>query len=136
MADKVLLDTSIWIDYFQKSQSPVKIVVEGLLKNRQAVFTGVIALELIRGARSAKELAILSTLFTCIERINECDTTHLEAGNMGYQLARKGIIIGTVDLIIGQLALENNLSLYTQDRHFSMMISTFPLKIYNETAPC
>jgi len=130
MADDVLVDTSIWIDYFQLPQGAIFEQVTRLLKENRIVFTGVIASELIRGSHSEKELSVLETLFRSIRKVVERETTHLSAGKMGYRLARKGVNPGTVDLLISQIAIENNLFLYTHDHHFTMIAKHFPLKLY------
>ena len=130
MADDVLVDTSIWIDYFQLPQGAIFEQVTRLLKENRIVFTGVIASELIRGSHSEKELSVLETLFRSIRKVVERETTHLSAGKMGYRLARKGVNSGTVDLLISQIAIENNLFLYTHDHHFTMIAKHFPLKLY------
>jgi len=134
MSDKVLVDTSSWIDYFTVAQSPVRDTVSRLLRERLVVYTGIIALELIRGAKTSKEQATLDALFDSIERVDEQPTTHLKAGRMGARLARQGVTIGTVDLLIAQLAIENMVRLHTQDRHFRMIAEHVPLRLY-ENAP-
>lgn len=126
----VLVDTSVWIDYFQNHQESTLEQVTQLLKERRAIFTGIIALELLRGARSQKEISVLESLFRLIRKVSEQETTHRDAGKMGYDLSRKGITIGTVDILIGQLAIENGLSLYTHDHHFSIIANAFPLRLY------
>ncbi|MBI3359437.1 MAG: PIN domain-containing protein [Nitrospirae bacterium] len=132
MADNVLVDTSIWIDYFQIAQGVVFDQVTRLLKENRTVFTGIIASELIRGSHSEKELSVLKTLFRSIGKVDEMETTHSNAGRMGYKLARKGVNPGTIDLIISQIAIEHSLFLYTQDQHFTMIAKHFPLKLYRQ----
>lgn len=130
MKDKALIDTSVWIEYFQVPNTLLFEQVTQLLKEQRALFTGIIALELVRGARTEKELLVLEALFRSIKRVDETGTTHLEAGRIGYKLSKKGITIGTVNLLISQLAIENDLSLYTLDRHFQAIAGLFPLKLY------
>lgn len=48
----------------------------------------------------------------------ESEDAHKKAGLMGFELAKKGITLGTVDLLIAQLSLENNLTLFVMDQHF------------------
>jgi predicted nucleic acid-binding protein len=129
MSDDVLVDTSIWIAYFNSPQNPIRKEVTQLLREQRAVYTGIIATELIRGARSGKELSILETLFQSIKIISEQKSTHMEAGKIGYTMARNGFTLGTVDLLISQLAIENDLALYTQDQHFNAIAKYFPLKL-------
>lgn len=135
MGGNVLVDTSIWIDYFRAPKGVLFEAVTRLLKNQQAVFTGLIALELIRGAKSEKELSVLDDLFHLMPRIVERETTYNEAGKIGYRLARQGATLATVDLVIAQLAIENHLALYTRDRHFTRIAHSFPLALFPATCP-
>lgn len=132
MGGSVLIDTSIWIEYFNRARSPLHDEVARLLRDRAARYTGIIALELIRGVRTEKEKSTLDALFQSIDRITEGGSTHVEAGRMGNRLARKGFTLGTVDLLIGQLAIENDVQLFTRDQHFATLAKHEPLRLYGE----
>ncbi|MBW2039883.1 MAG: PIN domain-containing protein [Deltaproteobacteria bacterium] len=130
MKDKVLVDTSIWIEFFKKKETPIKDDVVQLLKRGDACYTGIIALELCRGARTEREVSVLDNLFLSIEKITEREDTHKRAGLMGLDLAQKGITVGAVDLLIARLALENDLFLFSFDEHFHIIAKWFPLRLY------
>jgi predicted nucleic acid-binding protein len=55
------------------------------------------------------------------------ESTYLQAGELGYRLARKGQTMSTVDLLIAQIAIENGLSLMTYDDHFETIAGHSPL---------
>ena len=129
MKDRVLVDTSVWIDFFRNKETSLRNQVIQVLRSRNAYYAGIIALELYRGSRTKKEISILDDLFLSIEKIMEREETHKEAGLMGFELAKKGITIGTVDLLIAQLCLENDLTLFTLDQHFKTITSHYPLKL-------
>ena len=113
MKDRVLVDTLIWIDFFRNKETSLRNQVIQVLRARNAYYTGIIALELYRGSRTKKEISVLDDLFLSIEKIMEREETYKVAGLMGFELAKKGITIGTVDLLIAQLSLENELTLFT-----------------------
>ena len=129
MKDRVLVDTSVWIDFFRNKETSLRRQVIQALRDSNAYYTGIIALELYRGSRTKKEITILDKLFLSIEKIMEREETHKEAGLMGFELSKKGITIGTVDLLIAQLSLENNLTLFTLDQHFKTITNHYPLKL-------
>jgi tRNA(fMet)-specific endonuclease VapC len=129
MKDRVLVDTSVWIDFFRNKETSLRNQVIQVLRARNAYYAGIIALELYRGSRTKKEISILDDLFLSIEKIMEREETHKEAGLMGFELAKKGITIGTVDLLIAQLCLENDLTLFTLDQRFKTIGSHYPLKL-------
>ncbi len=129
MKDRVLVDTSVWIDFFRNKETSLRRQVIQALRDSNAYYTGIVALELYRGAKTKKEISILDKLFLSIEKIMEREETHKEAGLMGFELAKKGITIGAVDLLIAQLSLENNLTLFTLDQHFKTITNHYPLKL-------
>jgi predicted nucleic acid-binding protein len=129
MADRVLVDTSAWIDFFRKKDPALHHLVATLLREARALGTGVVALELLRGAKTAKELIYVSELFETIEIVDQLPSTYRDAGKMGYKLAREGHTLSVVDLLIAQLAIENELQLLSLDKHFPIIAETFPLKL-------
>ena len=130
MEDKILIDTSAWIEFFRKKDLGIYTLVVKLLKEKQAVGSGTIALELIRGGRTSKELNYLNDLFEVIEMVYPNPNSYLLAGKMGYALARKGHTLNVVDLLIAQQAIENNLTLLTLDNHFKIIQKNSSLRLY------
>ena len=129
MKDKVLIDSSVWIDFFRNRGSRFRDKIELLLQSGRAVYTGIIAMELINGAKGEKELQVLENLFASMERINEKEATHLNAGKLGHKMARKGHTLGVVDLIVAQLVIENNSILLTLDEHFKIIANYSELRL-------
>jgi predicted nucleic acid-binding protein len=129
MEDKILIDTSAWIDFFRKNDLKTYALVAKLLKENRAVASGIIALELLRGGKTIKELNYLHDLFEVIEMVSPNSPSFLLAGKMGFSLARKGYTLSVVDLLIAQLAIENNLALLTLDQHFRIIKKNSSLKL-------
>ena len=129
MVDRVLVDTSAWIDFFRKKDLTLHKLVATLLRETRAVGTGIVALELLRGSKTTKEFAYVSELFETIEVVNESASTYTDAGRMGYELARRGHTLSVVDLLIAQLAIDHQLQLLSLDKHFAIIAEAFPLKL-------
>ena len=129
MRDRVLVDTSAWITFFRRKDRRLYDLVSAVLRAGEAVGAGLILLELVRGAKSSREVNVITELFRVLETVSPTETTYMDAGKMGYELARKGHTLGVVDLILAQLALENDLSLLTLDQHFETIANKFPLKL-------
>jgi len=72
----------------------------------RAAVAGIISLELQRGADGETELKFLDRFLTAIHYIPTKEELYKNAGFMGYNLSKKGIHIGTVDLLIAQTAIE------------------------------
>ena len=130
MKDKVLIDTSVWIEFFRKSGSEVSSRLRDVLVEERAAVAGIISLELQRGADGETELKFLDRFLTAIHYIPTKEELYKNAGFMGYNLSKKGIHIGTVDLLIAQTAIENDIPLYALDRHFKEIARHFPLLLF------
>ncbi|MBF0560307.1 MAG: PIN domain-containing protein [Nitrospirae bacterium] len=130
MGDKVLIDTSVWVDFFRKRRPELIERIATLLKSGRAFCTGIIALELLNGAKGPKELKALHDAFDIMRHIAADETTCMSAGKLGYEIARKGHTMSTVDLLIAQVAIENSLSLMTFDEHFDTIAKNSELTLF------
>lgn len=129
MIGKVLIDTSVWIEFFRKNKPRLYEFVATLLREGHAIGTGIVSMELLRGSKTQKEVTVVSELFETVEMVYQSPSTYINAGNMGYQLARKGHTISIVDLLIAQLVIENCFCLLTLDKHFDIIDKNFPLNL-------
>ena len=59
MKPDILIDTSAWIDYFNKPNSEIGKAVEKIIKQEKAFIAGVILKELLQGARIQEEYDVL-----------------------------------------------------------------------------
>lgn len=130
MSGRVLIDTSVWIDFFRGKDAGLTEQIAVLLKSGRAVYTGIIAIELLNGAKGQKELEVLYDAFDAMERINEGETTYINAGKMGYEISKKGYRLSVVDLLIAQVAMENDTALMTFDEHFKVIAKNSKLNLF------
>jgi hypothetical protein len=127
MPDKVLIDTSVWVDFFKFGKSKNTII--SFVNANQAVYCGLIATELVRGAKGQEELDTLENLFEALTFVEETSETFHRAGQLGYGLARKGISLSTVDLVLAQVCLDNDLNIFSFDQHFTQIAKRTRLKV-------
>jgi predicted nucleic acid-binding protein len=130
MSDSVLVDTSVWISFFRDSDHNVSDKLKHLLRNGDPVYTGLIATELRRGAKSKKELDVIEELFRSIGYVPMKEEYFAGAGDLGRSLLQKGLTIGTVDLLLAHIAIANNVSLFTLDNHFTAIARHTTLCLY------
>jgi predicted nucleic acid-binding protein len=130
MSDNVLVDTSVWISFFKNADSEVSVRIKQLLKSGAPVYTGIIATELYRGAKSNRETDALDELLTSIECIETKEKYFYEAGRLGHILSQQGITVGTVDLLIAQISMANDMMLFTLDKHFTAIARLSLLRLY------
>ena len=102
------------------------------MDDEQIVCCGVILAELMQGAKSDKELAVLEDFLQIFTFIHETPELWAAAGKLSHKLRRKGVTVGLSDCFIAVAAASANVPLATLDSHFDVLckpagISLFPL---------
>ena len=118
MPDKVLVDTSVWIEFFRKKGAVVSSRLREILNVGQACYLGPIAVELYQGAKTRKEIQIVDQLLENIHYVEMTRAHYHHAGIISRELARQGKTFSTIDMIIAVVALDEQLALFTLDSHF------------------
>mgnify|MGYP003402406976 CR=1 FL=1 len=116
----ILVDSSVWIDYFNGVEKPETAKLDSLLGIESIAVGDIILTEVLQGFKSDRDYQIAKDLFTSLT-IFELINTQLaiqSADNYRY-LRKKGITIRkTIDVIIATFCLQNNLSLLFIDQDF------------------
>ncbi len=118
MKPKILVDTSIWINFFSQSSSRYGNALEELIVADQIVYTGVVLAELLQGAKIEKEFKKIHDNFTVFPYLETTRQTWLSTGELSFSLRRKGITLPISDIVIACLARENNCHIFSLDQHF------------------
>jgi predicted nucleic acid-binding protein len=125
---EVLVDTSVWIDYFRSGEDSERLdylIDENLVITNELILTELLPLLVIRREKSVINLLEKikkSSLKLNWDEIVSYQVSCLQSGSNG---------IGIPDLIIAQNAIQNNLPVYSIDKHFKFMYeASFGLKRY------
>ncbi len=122
----VLVDTSIWIDYFRGKT--VAEPLNKLIESNQIATNDLILAELLPSIRFRKEEKLHRLLLAIRkfdleidwEEIIRMQVRNFEAGNNH---------VGIPDLLIAQSAMKNDLILFENDKHFQAMKNIFGLEL-------
>lgn len=120
MNRKLLVDTSIWIEYF-RGRLPDAAAIEHGLGQGTVFVTGPIVAELLQGVRTKAEA---DKLRRCIDAIPYIECTledWLAAGGTAFTLRRKGITVPLTDLVIAAVARRIGAAVYSRDKHFALI---------------
>jgi len=127
----ILVDSSVFIDYFNGINNWHTDELNALLGNELVITGDYILAEVLQGFRNDKDYKIAKEImqsFPCFNICNE-ELAIKSADNFRY-LRTKGITIRkTVDLIIGTFCIENEIELLHNDRDFEPMGQYLNLKI-------
>jgi len=123
----VLVDTSIWIDYFKGGDDSADL--SALIDDNIVVTNDIILAELIPYLKVKKQVAVIKLLQEIKrlpvqinwDEIIEFQVRCVKAGANG---------MGIPDLIIAQNAKENNCKIYSLDKHFRLLKQVIKVKLY------
>jgi len=114
----ILVDSSVWIEYFRGKKEAV--VLDELIDRNQLCINNLILSELIPFLRIKKENALIKILMTIKNvniKIDWKEIIDFQEINLRNGLNK----IGISDLIIVQNVRDNDLRLYSLDKHFELM---------------
>lgn len=128
-SDKVLVDTSAWIEFFRKKAPYHKTIME-LIDGSRVCCTGIVLAELIQGAKSQKEVDILKEFLYVFDFLPDPIELWEKAGELSYVLRQKGKTVGFSDCYISVIAHTNNAQILTLDKHFEIIRKEFELNLF------
>ena len=126
----VLVDTTVWIDFFSANLNTHVQTLENLINDRQDICVcGVILTEVLQGIRNDSEFKKTRNLFTNLIFLPMPYSVYLRAAEIYRALRRKGITIRkSVDCMIAAVALEHEIPLLHNDKDFTPIEKHFGLK--------
>ena len=124
----VLVDSSVWIDYFRIGKSGDRL--DGLIDENLVATNDLILAELVPYLKLRNQRKLVQLLHT----IYNLDLTIQwnQLIDWQYQCLRQGFNgIGIPDLIIAQNAAQNHCMLYSMDYHFEMIKEIVKIELFN-----
>lgn len=118
MDTRIIVDTTIWIEFFRKPESTVSDHVKDLLRQRRVVMVGMVLSEIAQGVKDPKEAKLVLSSFTKLPYSEMTRDRWRQAGEISASLRKKGSTIPLSDLIIAACALAEECEVYTLDPHF------------------
>ena len=116
----ILVDTSVWIDYFNGFNSEETDKLDTALINGTVAIGDIILLEILQGIRNDKEYSKTKTMLATLDQYEMFGHSMVSKCADNYRILRKkGITIRkTADIIIASFCIENKLPLLFSDRDF------------------
>ena len=130
----VLVDTSILIDYLRGADNDAVGRFQQILDNNIPFgISPLTYLEVLQGTRTEKDFATVKSYLETHRFFGLLDQkeSYAAAARIYFDCRKKGIMINsTVDCLIAQTAIENDLTLLHNDADFNRMRRVASLKIY------
>ncbi len=114
----ILVDTSVWIDFFSSSPGPAGQELKRLIVEAEPLaLTGIVVVEILQGlTRNVERIEYYLSQWVLLEP--QGYETYLKAAAI-FRLGRsRGLTFTTSDVLIAALALENGASVFSLDRDF------------------
>lgn len=131
----ILVDTSVWIDFFKGTRSKHHLALHQLIEEGEDIaIADIILTEILQGIKSDRHFRqvksyLLGFPIYSLKAVN----SYVEAAQIYRQAQKKGLTIRRpLDCIIARIAIENDLVLFHNDRAFDAIArTTQELQIYS-----
>lgn len=128
----VIPDSDVWIDYLKSPTSPHAMALQELIRNDEVALVGIVATEVLRGARTATRQTEIREMFAAVEYVETTLQAWETAGIIAAALDAEGSPIPLPDVIIAAVALQEGQQVFTRDKHFERIPG---LRLYDWNDP-
>jgi predicted nucleic acid-binding protein len=119
--DLVLVDTCIWIQFFNRPQSQEKRAVDELLDEDRVALTGPIVAEVLQGFPRKAHADWVASVLRGVHYLEVTWDHWRAAAHLGSQLASRGHQLPLSDLATAAVALESHRAVYSTDPDFDVI---------------
>ncbi len=127
----ILVDSSVWIDYFNGAATPQTDKLDGLLGREPLTIGDLILTEVLQGFTADRDFVKARRLLTSltIVQIGGPEIAVLAAQNFRY-LRKRGVTVRkTIDTMIATRCIESGYDLLHSDRDFEPFVQYLGLRV-------
>ncbi|MER2528845.1 MAG: PIN domain nuclease [Candidatus Competibacter denitrificans] len=127
----ILVDTSVWIDFFRGSALPhVQRLEEWIERGENIVLCGVILTEILQGIREESTYQRTRHYLEFLQLLPMTQDVFVEAAQIYRALRAQGITVRKpLDCMIAATALVHQAQLLHNDRDFVLIAQHYPLRV-------
>lgn len=116
----ILVDSSVWIDYFRGKVTPASDLLDGLLGSRPLAVGDLIVAEVLQGIGDDRQFAAVKRTLASFDQVLIGGHDLAIKAAMNYRALRvRGIALRkTIDTLIATRCIEDGLTLLHDDRDF------------------
>jgi predicted nucleic acid-binding protein len=124
----VLVDSSVWIDFFKNQPTREVNVLTELLNNNSVLMCEIVAMEVLRGISDDNQFKRVKHLFENLEQVRVIDPTQWEKGIDWFRFIRKNgySVRSQMDILLALFCFETRIPILHNDRDFSVIQKFFP----------
>lgn len=130
----MLVDTSVWIDFFAARNTAQVAVLESFIDQREDLsLCGIVLTEVLQGIRDDKQYKQTESILTGLIFLPMEQSTFLLAANIYRTLRSRGFTIrNSVACMIAAVCIEHKTHLLHNDRDFDHIADVFDLRVIGE----
>lgn len=130
----ILVDSSVWINYFNGIKSWQTDLLDQLLSNTQIIIGELILIEVLQGFRSDEDYKMAKSYLSVLPfRPMGSSEIAVKSGQNYRFLRKKGITVRkTIDVIIATFCMIEELTLLHDDRDFDQIVSCLPIRVVSQ----
>jgi hypothetical protein len=132
-----LVDTSVWSLAYRRDTPPevpqVAVLRSALVDGDRVALAGMVLLELLRGFIPPRAQDRIVTDLAPLELIEPTRDDYVEAARLANTCRQAGVQLGSVDALLAELAITQDLELLTTDRDFANAAKVVPLRVWRST---
>jgi hypothetical protein len=116
----IVVDSSVWIDYFGGKITPAAEKLDSLLGETPIAASDLMLVEVLQGFRTDSDFAQARDLLMSLTIVNMLNTSIALRSAVNFRtLRKKGVTVRkTIDTIIATYCIENSLALLYSDKDF------------------
>ncbi|MEQ9105727.1 MAG: PIN domain nuclease [Rhodothermales bacterium] len=129
----IIVDTSVWVDFFNGRPTRECDVLESILGVEPVGIGDIILVEILQGIRSDTDYRKTKSRLASLTTFDMLGASRaVQCANYFRMLRKKGITIRkTADVIIAGFCIENGFPLLYSDRDFQPFVQRFGLKSWS-----
>jgi predicted nucleic acid-binding protein len=119
----ILVDSSVWIDFFNGKESPEVSLLYNTLGKQEIITGDLIIVEVLQGFSSEKDFGIAKEVLESLPFFNLSNKELAIKSALNYRKLRKsGVTIRkTIDMVIATFCIEKEIKLLHNDRDFDQL---------------
>ncbi len=128
------MDTSVWSMALRRDERPsipeVKALADALEQGDLVFTTGLVLQELLQGFQGPRARDAIIHRFASLPFLVPDRADYIEAAEVRNTCRRKGVQVGTIDALLAELCLSNELTILTTDLDFHRIADVLPLSCW------
>ena len=116
----ILADTTVWIEFF-RTRSKTGDILESLIKEGSVWLCGTVLFEILQGVRTEEEKSNVLEMLSDLPYVEMSQSLWQMASEISVSIRKKGLNLPLSDILIAAVAIRNNFSVFTLDKHFEQI---------------